>query len=189
MNASSTAGPGRVIRRPVEVVEEYGPAVGQIGWCARLVRGRPRQPGRLGELDGVQGQLGWCSRPAAAASGWDGVTVEQLTRGWSQLYGTPRAALAELGPGARLADPALEVDRLDEPPTGVDEAPELARRLAGLRAQLAAAAVSARGVEQRRRARMSRPPTRDRQTRPPRPGCGAGWSGDRGPPLGCRWRW
>jgi len=167
MNAGSAAGPGRVIRRPVEVVEEYGAAVGQIGWCARLVRARPRQPGSLEKLDGVQAQLGWCSRRAVAASGWDGVTVGQLTRGWSQLYGTPRAALAELGPGARLADPALEVDRLDEPPplTGVDEAPEIARRLAELRAQLAAAAVSDPG-----RTTASPPPdVAPTDSRPPDP--------------------
>ncbi len=97
MNASSTAGPGRVIRRPVDVVEEYGAAAGQIGWCARLVRARPRQPGSLEELDGVQAQLGWCSRPAAADSRFAsrGLTSPFLT--------TPPAQPAR--PAGKLASP------------------------------------------------------------------------------------
>lgn len=134
MDTHQLAGQGRAIRRPVDVVDGYGRALGQIALCARLRRERPARPESTDPLDGVEPQLGFCTRGSEDSTGWDGATREQLHRGWSTRYGTPREALAELGPDARLAGRA-DLDEMTAPPplTGVDERPDLERRLAALR--------------------------------------------------------
>lgn len=131
MNTHQLVGKGRAIRRPVDVVDGYGRALGQIAMCARLRRHRPAHPGSTDPLDGIEPQLGFCTRGPEDATGWDGATREQLHRGWSTRYGTPREALADLGPDARLAGGA-DIDHLAAPPPDVDERPDLERRLAAL---------------------------------------------------------
>ncbi len=83
MDAEQLAGPGRAIRRPVDVVDASGRAVGQIALCARLRRERPARAGSADPLDGVQSQVGFCTRGPQDMSGWDGATRDRVQRGWS----------------------------------------------------------------------------------------------------------
>jgi len=136
-------GATRALRDPVGVVDAAGRLVGQIGWCARTWRDGPGDPGD--PLAGVNTQLGWCAREQAdtgpdqparqdglsergAGSRW-----EQWYRGWDTRFAPdPADAVARFGPGARPADPALDLAQLNDPPAGParpDDADRL-RRLA-----------------------------------------------------------
>jgi len=134
MDGHQLAGQGRAIHRSADVVDGYGRALGHIALCARLRRERPARPESTDPLDGVEPQLGFCTRGPEDSTGWDGATREQLHRGWSTRYGTPREALADLGRDARLAG-GVDLDELTAPPqlTGVDERRDVERRLAALR--------------------------------------------------------